>query len=136
MPDRYNTKTYRQLEMLIGHDAAEKVVDAYRGQELYVPPPEKINDDHKLVKLLGIDVARRMCYYFQGSPLTLPMQQKKILAKRNSEIISKYTAGTGKGTLATEYGLHVRTVRKIIKNHDNELAKQAYARLQLCLFDC
>lgn len=135
MPDLV-TKTYQELEMLLGHNAASQLVSAYRGQELYIPESTKLNDDHKLVMLLGLDVAQRLCHYWKGSILTLPMQQKKILAKRNNEIVNKYKAGTDKSALATEYGLHVRTVRKIIENHNNELAKQAYARLQLCLFDC
>lgn len=135
MSDRHNTKTYQELAMLLGHDAADIVVTAYRGQELYIPESAKLDDNHKLVVLLGLDVAKRLCHYWQRSILTLPMQQKKILAKRNSEIVSKYKAGIDKGALATEYGLHVRTVRKIIENHNNELAKQAYARMQLCLFD-
>lgn len=129
------TKTYQELEMLLGHDAADKVVAAYRGQELYIPEPSKLHDNHKLVSLLGFDVAQRLCHYWQGNILTLPMQQAKLLAKRNACIVSKHKAGVDKGKLATEYGLHVRTVRKIIEKHHNERAKKAYARMQLQLFD-
>lgn len=135
MPNRHNTKTYVELEMLLGHDAADVVVTAYRGQELYIPEPSKLGDNHKLVQLLSLDVARRLCHYWQGNILTLPMQQAKALAQRNADIIVKYKAGTDKADLATEFGLHVRTVRKIIANYHNEQAKAAYERLQLCLFD-
>lgn len=135
MPNRHNTKTYQELEMLLGRDAADVVVAAYRGQELYIPEPSKLGDNHKLVLLLGLDVARRLCHYWQGNILTLPMQQAKTIAKRNADIIAKHKAGMDKGELATEFGLHVRTVRKIIANYHNEQAKAAYVRLQLCLFD-
>lgn len=135
MHNRHNTKTYVELEMLLGHDAADTVVAAYRGQELYIPEPTKLDDNHKLVVLLGLDVARRLCHYWQGNILTLPMQQAKTIAKRNADIVLKHKAGTDKGALAAEFGLHVRTVRKIIANYHNEQAKAAYARLQLSLFD-
>lgn len=135
MPNHHNTKTYQELEMLLGHDAADKVVAAYRGQELYIPEPAKMSDNHKLVLLLGMDVAKRLCHYWQGGILTLPMQQAKKIAKRNASIVRKHKAGIDKSLLATEYGLHVRTVRKIVEKHNNEQAKQAYARMQYQLFD-
>ncbi|WP_199508602.1 MULTISPECIES: Mor transcription activator family protein [unclassified Psychrobacter] len=129
------TKTYQDLEMLLGHEAASKLTEVYRGQELYIPAPDKLSAGHNLVVLLGNDQAQRLCHYWQGNILTLPMQHKKALAERNAAIIEKYKTGTGKGALATEYNLHVRTVRKIIENYYNQQAKQAYNRLQLCLFD-
>lgn len=129
------TKTYSELEMLLGHEAADKVVAAYRGQELYIPEPSRLSEAHKLVMLLGADIAERLCHYWQGNILTLPMQQKKILAARNASIVRKHKAGIDKGALATEHGLHVRTVRKIVEKHHNEQAKKAYARMQLQLFD-
>nr|WP_313976172.1 Mor transcription activator family protein [uncultured Psychrobacter sp.] len=135
MPNSHNTKTYVELEMLLGHDAADKVVAAYRGQELYIPEPAKLNDSHKLVALLGLEIARRLCHYWQGSILTLPMQQKKLLAQRNAEIIKRYKAGADKGEIAALFGLHTRTVRKIIANYHNDKAKAVYARLQLSLLD-
>ena len=135
MPNRHSTKTYVELEMLLGRDAADVVVTAYRGQELYIPEPSKLDDGHKLVLLLGLDVARRLCHYWQGNILTLPMQQAKALAQRNADIIIKHKAGMDKGELATEFGLHVRTVRKILAHYHNEQAKAAYGRLQPCLFD-
>ena len=131
-----NTKTYQQLEMLIGHDATEKVVAAFRGQELYMYAPDKIDDSHELVQIIGIEAARRMCHYFYGSHLTIPMQRAKNTAERNAEIAQKYKAGTRKSALAKEYNLHVRTVRKIIENYSNEQARAVYARRQLRLFDC
>lgn len=135
MPNRHNTRTYQELEMLLGHDAADKMVTAYRGQELYIPEPCKLSDGHKLVKLLGMEVAQRLCHYWQGNILTLPMQQAKNLAARNASIISKYKAGVDKAALATEYTLHVRTVRKIIEKYHNDQAKKAYARMQYQLFE-
>ena len=129
------TKTYQELEMLLGHDAADKFVAAYRGQELYIPEPAKMTDKHSLVVLLGADVAQRLCHYWQGNILTLPMQQALLLAKRNADIVAQHKSGTDNAVLAAKYNLHVRTVRKIIAKHNNQLAQQAYARLQLCLFD-
>lgn len=135
MPNSLSTKTYQELEMLLGHDAASMLVAAYRGQELYIPEPSKLSETHKLVKLLTLDVAKRLCHYWQGNILTLPMQQAKTLAARNASIIRKHQAGIDKAALASEYTLHVRTVRKIIEKYHNEQAKAAYSRMQYQLFD-
>ena len=48
------TKTYQELEMLLGHSAASQLVSAYRGQELYIPESTKLNDGHKLVWFFGL----------------------------------------------------------------------------------
>lgn len=135
MPDRHNTKTYVELEMLVGHDAAEKLINEYRGQEVYISAPDKLHDEHKLVKLLGLDVAKRLSYYWQDTILTLPIQLAKTLTERNHEIVAKHKAGADTNDLAKAYGLHVRTVRKIIAKHKTDQARAAYARMQLGLFD-
>lgn len=135
MPNRHNTKTYVELEMLLGHDAAEKLINEYRGQEVYISAADKLHDEHKLVKLLGLDVALRLSHYWHDTILTLPMQQAKTIAQRNAEIIKRYKAGADKGEIAAMFGLHTRTVRKIIANYHNDKAQAAYARMQLGLFD-
>lgn len=129
------TKTYQELEMLLGHDDANKIVNACRGQELYIPAPKKLKESHNLVQLLGMDVAQRLCHYWQGNILTIPMQQAKILAARNRAIICENKAGANPSILAKKYSLHVRTVRIIIEKYHNELARQAYVQRQLQLFD-
>ncbi|WP_131669811.1 Mor transcription activator family protein [Psychrobacter pygoscelis] len=128
------TKTYQDLTMLLGVDAADKLVAEYRGQELYIPEPSRAAD-HKLSELLGDETARRLCHYWQGDILTIPMQQAKKIAARNAEMIKKHEAGTDKSALAKAYNLHVRTVRKIIEQYYNEQARAAYKRQQLQLFD-
>lgn len=129
-----NTQTYEELAMFVGNDVANIIVSEYRGQELYVPAVHKLSERHKLVILLGWDNARRLCQYYAKQPITIPMQQAKRLSERNAEMVEKHEAGVSKSTLAREYGLHVRRVRKIIETHYQKKAEEAYKRNQLELF--
>lgn len=131
----HTTKTYQELEMLLGHDAADKLVATYRGQELHIPRPDNLASTHKLAVLLGIDVAKRLCHYWQDSVLTLPMQLAKTLNQRNDSIIKKHKAGMTSNELAKEYQITSRQVRNIITAHNNSQAKKAYARMQYQLFE-
>ncbi len=135
MPNSHNTKSYVELEMILGQEAAEKLINAYRGQEVYIPAADKLHGEHKLVKLLGLDVALRLSHYWHNTILTVPMQRAKTIAQRNAEIIKRYKSGTDKGEIAALFGLHTRTVRKIIANYHDDKAKAVYARLQLSLLD-
>lgn len=129
------TKTYQELEMLLGQADAQKILAAYKGRELYIPAFNKLDDDNDLIVLLGADVAKRLCHYYHDTTLTIPMQTAKLLAKRNHSIVTKSKAGAEAGKLAAEYNLHVRTVRKIIRKHKNNEHKKTFERMQMQLFD-
>lgn len=129
------TQTYQELAMLLGHDAANNVVAQYRGQELHIPPLKRLSDNHRLVLLLGDDIARRLCHYWGNTTLTLPMQLTKKIKPRNESIVEKYKAGATSNQLAAEYSITSRHVRKIVQQHNDAKAKKAYALMQYQLFD-
>ncbi|PID48442.1 MAG: hypothetical protein CR991_11835 [Proteobacteria bacterium] len=128
------TQTYDELAMFLGNEVADVIVGAFRGQELYVPVENKLCNEHKLVRLLGFENAKRLCHYYASQVITIPMQQAKRIAERDKEIVARYEAGVKKSTLAGEYGLHVRTIRNIVSRHYQRLADEAYQQNQLCLF--
>lgn len=135
MAENYHTKTYQELAMLLGHDDADTLVRAYRGQEMHIPPIKKLADSHRLVLLLGADVARRLCHYWGDTTLTLPMQLTHRLQPRNESIVEKYKDGMTSNQLAAAYGITSRHVRNIVQKHNDEQAKKAYSRMQYQLFD-
>ena len=129
------TKTYQDLEMLLGQSDTDQIMAAYRGRELYIPLFEKLSATSDILVLLGADVAKRLCHYYGNTTITVPMQTAKLVAERNQKIIKKHNAGIDAGAMAAEYNLHVRTVRKIILKHKNDKNKAAFARMQMQLFD-
>lgn len=135
MPDRHHTKTYQELAMLLGQETADKLVTAYRGQELHIPPIKKLTTNHRLVLLLGDDIARRLCHYWGNTTLTLPMQLTKKIKQRNASIVEQYKAGATSNQLAAGYAITSRHVRKIVQQHNDAQAKETYARMQYQLFD-
>ncbi len=135
MPNMHSTKTYQELEMLLGREAADKMVAAYRGQEIHIPYVKSLPESHNLVKILGLEVAKRLCHYWGGTRLSAPMQYAKTIEARNSAIVKKYKSGIDSNALATEYGISSRQVRNIITQHNNAKAKQVYERMQYQLFE-
>lgn len=129
------TKTYQDLEMLLGQSDTDQIMAAYRGRELYIPLFEKLSATSDILVLLGADVAKRLCRYYGNTTITVPMQTSKLVAERNQNIVKKHDAGEQAGALAAEYGLHVRTVRKIILKHKKDEHKKTFERMQMQLFD-
>lgn len=129
------TKTYQDLEMLLGQSDTDQIMAAYRGRELYIPLFEKLSATSDILVLLGADVAKRLCHYYGNTTITVPMQTSKLVAERNQNIVKKHDAGEQAGALAAEYGLHVRTVRKIILKHKKDEHKKTFERMQMQLFD-
>lgn len=135
MPNMHSTKTYQELEMLLGRDAADKMVTAYRGQEIHIPYGKGLAETHKLVKLLGMEVASRLCHYWGGTTLSTPMQYAKAIKQRDSGIVSQYKAGVDSNALASEYGISSRQIRNIIQKHNDAQARIAYELMQYQLFE-
>lgn len=129
------TKTYQDLEMLLGQSDTDQIMAAYRGRELYIPLFEKLSATSDILVLLGADVAKRLCHYYGNTTITVPMQTSKLVSIRNQNIVKKHDAGEQAGALAAEYGLHVRTVRKIIRKHKKDEHKKTFERMQMQLFD-
>lgn len=129
------TTTYENIAMIVGIEAAQIIVSEFGGTELYIPHVDNLKANHKLVELLGIDTARRLCRYWHGQVLNVPLNKKAVIAKRNEQIIALAKQGECPNHLATKFTLHVRTIRKIIEKDIRDRANAVYAMNQFSLFD-
>lgn len=129
------TTTYENIAMIVGIEAAQIIVSEFGGTELYIPHVDNLKANHKLVELLGIDTARRLCRYWHGQVLNVPLNKKAVIAKRNEQIIALAKQGECPNRLATKFTLHVRTIRKIIEKDIRDRANAVYAMNQFSLFD-
>ena len=129
------TTTYENIAMVVGIEAAQMLVAQYGGTELYIPSLDNLKPDHKLVTLLGIDAAQRLCRYWSSQVLNIPLNKRAQIADRNAKIIAQAKQGECPNKLATQFALHVRTIRKIIEKDIKDKANAVYARNQFSLFD-
>lgn len=129
------TTTYENIAMIIGEEAAQSLVSSYGGTELYIPHIDRLPSTHKLVTLLGDEIAKRLCRYWHGQVLNIPLNKKAVTAKRNADIVALAKAGECPNTLATKFTLHVRTIRKIIEKDIKARANAVYELNQFRLFD-
>ncbi len=128
------TTTYENIAMIVGVEAAQSLVAEYGGTELYIPHVINLKPDHKLVMLLGDVTAKRLCGYCGGRVLNVPLNKSAEIAKRNAHIVALANGGKCPNTIATYFGLHVRTIRKIIAKDINDRANAIYQMNQLTLF--
>ncbi|HCN16236.1 Mor transcription activator family protein [Streptococcus pyogenes] len=129
------TTTYENIAMIVGIEAAQIIVSEFGGTELYIPHVDNLKNDHKLIGSLGIDTAKRLCRYWHGQVLNVPLNKKAEIVKRNQQIIALAKSGECPNRLATKFALHVRTIRKIIEKDIRDRANAVYARSQFRLFD-
>lgn len=129
------TTTYENIAMVVGVESADKLVASYGGTELYIPSIENLKADHKLVELLGTESAGRLSRYWSSQVLNIPLNKRAKIGARNAEIVALSKQGKCPNSLATQFTLHVRTIRKIIEKDIKETANAVYAQNQYGLFD-
>lgn len=71
--------------------------------------------DHQLVRVIGLDAARRMAAEYGPAHLALPRCASLSAAARNIEIQARYAAGgVTREALAREFQLSLRQVHRIL----------------------
>ena len=129
------TTTYENIAMIVGIEAAQIIVSEFGGTELYIPHVDNLKNDHKLIGSLGIDTAKRLCRYWHGQVLNVPLNKKAEIVKRNQQIIALAKSGECPNRLATKFTLHVRTIRKIIEKDIRDRARCMLEISLACLID-
>ncbi|MFW2176638.1 MULTISPECIES: Mor transcription activator family protein [unclassified Moraxella] len=128
------TTTYQNIAMVIGEESAQKLIGNFGGTELYVHTCDRLPPNHQLVTILGEEVAKRLCHYYGGRVLDVPLNKQAVIKNRNAEIIKLAKDGVCPNDLAKRFTLHVRTIRKIIEKDIKERANAVYAMRQFSLF--
>lgn len=101
----------RELCELIGIQPTMTLVEEYGGVRLYVP--QKLNDEHPLVKLIGWQNAQKIVDLRGGETLEIPKAEAVMRQARNIEIRSLYPA-LSQRQLALKYNTTERNIRLIL----------------------
>jgi Mor family transcriptional regulator len=105
---------FQEIRKIMGEEVAAKLVEKFGGG----PPkyiPLKVNPEHSLVELLGLESAQRLCDEFGGLNCPFPRNVSLIREKRNILIKKDYAAGMSQGKLAMKYQITTRYIREIVK---------------------
>ena len=117
MPGELPNIIPRELERLIDTLGFPKVLEIVRrigGLTIYFP--EKLTQDHFLVTLLGPDLARELCAYYQGDELSIPNMDRFRKTCRNQAIIDAYDNGDSIRKITLKHRLTDRQIRSIINS--------------------
>lgn len=115
-----------ELAEAIGYQPTVRLIRAYGGRRLYVP--RRADPEHPISLTIGHRAARRLTDLYAGDRLELPDEQTSILDLRNRRIVAEHKRGRQIRTLAAEYGLSPRMIRKILDSAEaRRPAKRAEA---------
>lgn len=89
------------------------LVRRWRGQQLYIPSPEKMTEAHPIAQAVGIEAARRLAHEMGGTRITVPLCIGALRADRDREIWQRYMAGDSTAAMAQDYGMQWRSIQKV-----------------------
>lgn len=114
-------ESVQELADVIGRDKALRLVGSLPPcgkrswrRALYVPTPERLDPTSLLVRVLGMDDARKLAEEFGGinmQPSTCAEAAKEL---RNDAIRAQYAAGASTKLLACLFGISTRHVRYVV----------------------
>lgn len=105
-------ESLREIAEAFGYDVAEIIRSNFAGIRLFVP--KRLSDGHRLIGLLGEEMARRLSHHFGGETLFIPRGAQAERNQRNQEIIRRYDEGVPVRVMAQEYKLTERQVYSIL----------------------
>ena len=104
---------FQEIRQLMGEEETAKLVEKFGGgAPKYIPL--KVNPEHPLAELLGLESAQRLCDEYGGLEISFPRNVSLLREKRNILIKEDYAAGMSQGQLAMKYQITVRYIREIV----------------------
>ena len=101
------------LVELCGVRGMVALVRRWRGQQLYIPSPDKLSEAHPIAQAVGVEAARRLAQEMGGTRITVPLCIGALKADRDREIWQRYMAGDSTGAMARDYGMQWRSIQKV-----------------------
>jgi hypothetical protein len=102
----------RELTELIGPDATQSLIAAFRGHYLWVP--EVITPDHPIAQAIGHGPAQALSQRYRDSRILIPMGYAHRIRQRNQQIIAAHQSGASIPDLVTQFDLSPRRLREIL----------------------
>jgi len=106
------------LIALIGDEATGRLIEAWRGEKLYIP--RHVSRRHPMAQEIGLDAARLLCAVYGGRSILLPTGYRRRLDKRNRAIVEARRAGATVENLRRAHGLSRRTIFYILAADQGE----------------
>ncbi|MBF0187903.1 MAG: helix-turn-helix domain-containing protein [Magnetococcales bacterium] len=107
----------KSIAEIIGFQAALKMISAFGGTRVSVPKTNRvINDNHRICKVIGVDLTRLLVAYIGGEVLHIPQSKALDRARRNTEILALYDEGMSAAKLARKFQLTETMIYKILNN--------------------
>ena len=95
----------REVEALIGRDAALHLALRLGGRTVYVPTPDRLAADHRLVAALGDSASAVFAARYAGETLYIPLARGALL-------VHLVRSGLSISAAAEQLGVSDRTVRR------------------------
>lgn len=102
-----------ELAKVAGLVATLKLVEEYGGTYFFAP--KRLDENHDLVKLIGLEPARAVVKKYAGELVRVPRCVEYVRAERNRLMIVDCDAGLSGAELARKYQLSLRQVWYILK---------------------
>lgn len=103
----------REMIPEIGIEGVQRLVRTCGGMAFKHLPPDPAQD-HLLVRLAGLDLARTICRIHARCDLYVPRAMKAVNATRDALIIARFDAGASVHELVREFRLTERWIRQIL----------------------
>lgn len=105
-------ESLQEIREVIGMESALKLVADCGGTRIFIP--KYLPENHRLVTLLGMEVAERLSQYFGGESLSIIRWAEALRVERNMHIIDQYSKGSKIGDLARRFKLTERRIYTIV----------------------
>jgi len=107
------------LTQQIGLAATMKLIQQYGGTRLYLP--KTLSPKHELLQLVGLTAARAIVGHFDDDRPHIPLASHALRRARNRAICVQ-AENISTPHLARQYGLHERSIYKILARSENGAA--------------
>lgn len=106
---------FQEMQRLLGEAATAKLVEKYGGgSRVYIPL--KVEHNHPLAELLGLEAAQFLGDEYGGLSIEIPRNVALQREQRNRLIFADWQAGMNKAEIALKHKLTTRYIRKILNN--------------------
>lgn len=106
---------FQEIRQLMGEEETAKLVEKFGGgAPKYIPL--KVNPEHPLAELLGLESAQHLCDEYGGLSIAFPRNASLIREKRNILIRNDCAAGMSQNQLAMKYQITTRSIRMIVNS--------------------
>ena len=103
----------RNIAVKVGRQCVLALIEHYGGTDIYLPI--SVDERHHLAVNLGFDAANRLCQTIGSGDLVVPMATIARRRARNRAIYRDRDRGLTVSQLASEYHLHERTVKSLLR---------------------